>query len=499
MVSIKDVARRAGVAISTVSKVLNSYPNVSEETKVKVNKAVEELNFVPNSVAAALSSKQSGRVALLMHLNQKTQAIDEINMQYIQGAIHKAMELNLDVITLFFSMFKSKTAEEITRYLQSQSICGLIIYGMSRENQVLHELVAGQNFKCVVVDAPFVNENTSSVGINQLRAQYDVAKKTIVDNNGKRILYIMGKKDGFATGDRLLGMEELTNELELVMTVKDGEFSELQARNITMKYGEKYDVIVCASDLMAIGAMKALTEMDIFRPVCGFDGIVLMGYVGMQMNTVHQDFAGISAAAMEELRSVVESIGDSDYRAVCWKLMDRYGERFASIPAGKSMHHSFVGGLLMHTLYMVRTADYLAKLYEPVIDRSLLLAGTLLHDFAKCDEFVTSSLGLVTEYSVRGQLLGHLVMGAQAAAEAAGELGVPEEKSTLLQHMLLSHHGEPEFGAAVRPMCAESELLSMIDLIDSRMEIYQESLEDVPAGQFSKRVFALDKKIYRHS
>ena len=204
-------------------------------------------------------------------------------------------------------------------------------------------------------------------------------------------------------------------------------------------------------------------------------------------------------AAMEELRSAVERIEDSDYRAVCRWMMDRYGERFASIPAGKSMHHSFVGGLLMHTLYMVRTADYLAGLYAPVIDRSLLLAGTLLHDFAKCDEFVTSSLGLVTEYSVRGQLLGHLVMGAQAAAEAAGELGIPEEKSMLLQHMLLSHHGEPEFGAAVRPMCAESELLSMIDLIDSRMEIYKESLEDVPAGQFSKRVFALDKKIYRHS
>ena len=204
-------------------------------------------------------------------------------------------------------------------------------------------------------------------------------------------------------------------------------------------------------------------------------------------------------AALEELRAVLEGIADQDYRAVCRRVTDRYWERFAAIPAGKSMHHSFVGGLLMHTLYMVRTADYLAGLYAAVIDRSLLLAGTLLHDFAKCDEFVTSSLGLVTEYSVKGQLLGHLVMGAQAVAEAAAELGVPEEKSVLLQHLLLSHHGEPEFGAAVRPMCAESELLSMIDLIDSRMEIYLESLEDVPAGQFSKRVFALDKKIYRHS
>lgn len=305
MVSIKDVAKRAGVAISTVSKVLNNYPNVSEETKVKVNKAVEELNFVPNSVAAALSSKQSGRVALLVNLSVKTQAIDEIDMQYIQGAINKAMELNLDVITLFFSMFKNKTADEITRYLQSQSITGIIIYGLSKENKVLHRVIADQNFKCVVVDAPIVNKNTSSVWIDHRKAQYDVAKKTIKDNNCKRVLYIAGKKNGYITDERLQGMNDLVKEMGLTILVRNGEFSELQARNITMKYGRNKDVVVCASDLMAIGAMKALTEMDIFRPVCGFDGIILMGYVGKQMNTVRQDFAGISAKAMEELQRLI--------------------------------------------------------------------------------------------------------------------------------------------------------------------------------------------------
>ena len=87
---------------------------------------------------------------------------------------------------------------------------------------------------------------------------------------------------------------------------------------------------------------------------------------------------------------------------------------------------------------------------------------------------------------------------AQEIADVAQELGIPEEKSVLLQHMILSHHGEPEFGAAVRPMCAEAELLSEIDLIDSRMEIYAEALQDLPAGSFSNRIFALDKKIYRH-
>lgn len=203
-------------------------------------------------------------------------------------------------------------------------------------------------------------------------------------------------------------------------------------------------------------------------------------------------------AAWTELLNYVNSIGDPDYAAICKNLLDQYGERFRTLPGGKSMHHSFLYGLVMHTLNMVRTADYLADLYADTVDRDLLLAGTILHDVAKCDEFTTSGLGLVTEYSVRGQLLGHLVMGAEAVAAEARKLGVPEEKSVLLQHLLLSHHGDPQFGAAVLPMCAESELLSLIDLIDSRMEIYRENLEETPVGQFSKRVFALDKKIYHH-
>lgn len=201
--------------------------------------------------------------------------------------------------------------------------------------------------------------------------------------------------------------------------------------------------------------------------------------------------------AYQELMEYVDAL-DPSYCALCRKILDKYSQQFYNLPGGKSMHHSFLHGLLMHTLNMVRTADYLAKLYAEVIDWDLLIAGTLLHDIAKCDEFVTSSVGLVTDYSMKGQLLGHLVMGAQEVAAAAQELGFPEEKSVLLQHMLLSHHGEPEFGAAVRPQCAESELLAFIDLIDSRMEIYAETLLDVPAGQFSKRVFALDKKIYHH-
>ena len=307
MVSIKDVAKHAGVAISTVSKVLNNYPNVSEETRKKVNRAIQELNFVPNAVAAALSSKQAGRVALLLDLNTKTQAIDEIDMQYLSGAINRAMELKLDVITVFQSMIKEKSLEELINYFKSQSITGIIIYGMSKENKVLHELVNSQSFKIVLVDAPIVNESTSSVGIDHVQAQYDVAKKTIVDNNnGKKILYITGKKNAYVTDARLEGIRKLEKELGLSVYVRNGNFSELEARNLTFRYAKKRDIVVCASDLMAIGAMKALIEMDIFRPVCGFDGIMLMGYVGKQMNTIRQNFARVSAEAVTELSRLLE-------------------------------------------------------------------------------------------------------------------------------------------------------------------------------------------------
>lgn len=201
---------------------------------------------------------------------------------------------------------------------------------------------------------------------------------------------------------------------------------------------------------------------------------------------------------VRKVRALVDSMEDPDYRQVARTMLERHLETFASIPAAKSVHHSFLSGLLMHTANMMAMADFLSGQYASVIDRSLLLSGTLLHDFAKEIEFRFSDLGIVTDYSVKGQLLGHLVMGAQEVAQVCAELGTPEEKSLLLQHMILSHHGEPEYGAAVKPMFAEAELLSYIDMVDSRMEIYAELLPSVAEGSFSSRVFALDKRIYHH-
>ena len=260
---------------------------------------------MPNTVAASLSSKKTGRVALLLKLNLDTSASDEINMQYISGAIHKAKELQMDVITVFTSMIEDMNVDEVTNYFESQGIRGIIIYGLTTRDKVLHKLIDSGRFKIVVIDAPMVNESTSCVGVDHVKAQYDIAKKTITENKCKKILYISGEENGYVTAQRLEGIKKLCEEKKLKLTVRNGGFSELRARELTMRFSKNNDCVVCASDLMAIGAMKALIDMDIFRPVCGFDGIILMGYVGKQMNTVKQDFVQISETAIEELNRLL--------------------------------------------------------------------------------------------------------------------------------------------------------------------------------------------------
>lgn len=300
MASIKDVAKRAQVATSTVSKVLNNYPNVSEETKRKVNDAIRELGFVPNAVAAALSSKQSGRVAIIVN-QTGSQAINEVDIQYISGAISKARELGLDVITIFDSMIKDKSLDEVITYLKSQNIQGIVIFGISRDNELLLKLVSRQEFKTVLIDAPLINSSTSCVWVDQQKAQYDVVSELLSLNGAKKILYLSGKENSYVMDGRLKGIKAIAKERKIKVTKRVADFSEKKAREFVLAEGEKYDMIVCASDLMAIGAMRALTDMDIFRPVCGFDGITLMGYAGKRMTTVKQDFVGIAATAMEEV------------------------------------------------------------------------------------------------------------------------------------------------------------------------------------------------------
>ncbi len=300
MVTIKDVADRSGVAISTVSKVLNGYPNVSEKTRQAVNDAIQELHYVPNAIAAALSSKTRIRIALVINSVEQSQSIDELDMRYLSGALEEAKKQGLTVRTYFYSMLDDLTADEIIGEFQSLGIGAVVFFGFNKDDNVLKEVVYRKCFKTVVVDSPIAEDGISSVWIDQKQAQFEVAEATLPQVSGDRVLYIAGKKNAYVTEGRIQGIKEFATKHKLNLKVEYADFSERKAREITFREGNDTDMIACASDLMAIGAMFALKEMDVYHPICGFDGIGLMSYAAQKMHTVKQDFSGIAAEAVRE-------------------------------------------------------------------------------------------------------------------------------------------------------------------------------------------------------
>ncbi len=303
---VEDVAKRAGVSIGTVSKVLRNYSNISEVTRKKVLKAVEELNYIPNSNASALSSKSHKKVALYIYINDLKQAIDEINMQYLQGAFSQAQELGLEVVTFFNQSVAQYSAQELSIYFLSQGISAIVVYGLNKEDQVIHQIIEGGRFSIACVDATIENEKTSSVMVDHLNGQYDVAKAILDPKQHKQVLYLAGKKNGYVTDERLEGIKKLAKDLGIKLKIHHADFSEKKAYELTLKYGEECDAVVCASDLMAIGAVNALQKLKIFRPCSGYDGITLMGYVGKGMMTCKSDFYRTSQYAIKEIKRLLD-------------------------------------------------------------------------------------------------------------------------------------------------------------------------------------------------
>lgn len=201
---------------------------------------------------------------------------------------------------------------------------------------------------------------------------------------------------------------------------------------------------------------------------------------------------------LKSILSIVETFEDEGIKKLVKAIIAKYEEKLVYWPAAFKLHHAMRGGLLYHTLSIVRLAEDVCKIY-PTLDRDLLLGGAILHDVAKIDEFEVSSTGMATGYSVEGTLVGHLVKGAMIVREVAKEVGTPEDTAVLLEHMLISHHGIPEYGAAVRPLFVEAEVLSQLDTLDATVYEFGDALENVKPGEFSTRQWALDnRKLYNH-
>ncbi len=193
---------------------------------------------------------------------------------------------------------------------------------------------------------------------------------------------------------------------------------------------------------------------------------------------------------------VVDSFENQELKALVTAILSENKAQLTYCPAAFKLHHAIRGGLMYHTLSVLRLAQSVAQIYTS-IDKELLFSGVVLHDVAKIWEFQLSDTGIVSGYSVDGTLIGHLVRGAMNIEFKGKELGINPELLMLLEHMIISHHGEPEFGAAVRPMFLEAEVLSQLDLLDARIYEVTQAVSEVQAGEFTPRQWALEnRKLY---
>jgi len=200
----------------------------------------------------------------------------------------------------------------------------------------------------------------------------------------------------------------------------------------------------------------------------------------------------------DELYSLAESFADVDLKRLVQYIMRENKEKLLFYPAAVKLHHATRGGWLHHTWTLTKLAKAIIDIY-PALDGDLIYTGAILHDIGKLKELETGELGIASGYTARGMLVGHISIGISDVSATCELLGISEDTAMLVEHMLLAHHGQAEFGSPKLPMFPEAEVLAEIDLLDSKMYEMFDALSGVSVGAFSERQWALDnRQIYCH-
>ena len=187
---------------------------------------------------------------------------------------------------------------------------------------------------------------------------------------------------------------------------------------------------------------------------------------GKNIDEMYKELLGlIGRTENEYLKKLLESFFVED---------EAFIRAFRTSSAAKTVHHGFVGGLLEHTLSVAKLCEYLCKTY-PILKRDLLITAALCHDIGKTKEL---SLFPENDYTDDGQLLGHIVMGAEMVGEKARQIpGFPPVLEAELKHCILAHHGEYEYGSPKKPALIEAAALNLADNADAKLETFSEALQ----------------------
>ena len=180
---------------------------------------------------------------------------------------------------------------------------------------------------------------------------------------------------------------------------------------------------------------------------------------------------------------IANSMKDSDLRNLTTRVLEENKEKLMYYPAATRNHHAEYAGLLWHMKRMLMTGMKVCEVYTD-LNMDLVATGVIVHDMQKINEIQSDKNGVSPGYSFEGQMLGHIVMGIKYIDKLVDELGISREKAVMVEHMILSHHYEPEFGSPKKPLFPEAEVLHYLDIMDARMFDMFDALSSAEPGGF---------------
>ncbi len=317
-VTIKDIAVKAGVANSTVTNALNPESRkISEEKRQEILKIVEEMNYHPMKSAQNLSHKNKKVVGFIMRTSE-TFNDGLINQKLIYYLNKYAHDKNLELVTIIISHDEEVGYKEMEKAIYEYNLTHVIIQGLDIDDYIINQVVDLKVPK-ILIEIPIVNEMTKYISTDNFKAQVELTKKVVSENNVKKALYITGFEGAYVSVEREAGFKHAAQKLNLDYDLvvgtfdRDKIFEKIQDVDLS-----KYDYIACGSDLIVATIAKRCQELKLENIVfSGFDGVDYLLYFEYKMYTVFQKIDLLSKEIIDMIISDNYEVKLIDYDITC--------------------------------------------------------------------------------------------------------------------------------------------------------------------------------------
>lgn len=313
MATLKDISKATGFSITTVSRALNGYFDVNEETKKKIQETAEKLGYSPNILARSLVMKQSKTLGFIVTDLKRESTKDNIMFETLCGISDFLATSDYEFVLLSTTTSKQRN-KTYKQLCTERQLDGVIIQGLKMEDPYLQEAVQS-HVPCVLIDIPAQGQNIGYVTSNQLESAKQ-AVKYLHRMGHTEIAFVNGSENAHVSKVRKMGYEEALKELNIKINeeyIVNGDFSEEKAKQVIIPLlitRPEITAVFCASDVMALGVLQAARDLKLKVPedlsIVGFDNIILSKYVSPPLTTVGQFPYKMGMAAAKMLMNIIE-------------------------------------------------------------------------------------------------------------------------------------------------------------------------------------------------